>query len=463
MKRNLRFYFALLFARLTALAVRLAGRQGTSMPGSWAIILCPDFLGRMPKPKTIIGVTGTNGKTSTANLITDILEENGVSCFSNRFGSNVNTGIVSALLQNSRFWGQPKHDVAVLEIDERSAPRIFPYLQPDMLVCTNLCRDAMDRNAHIDFLVGLLNGNIGDGVKLIVNGDDLITAHLKPGNSRVTFGIAELPADSEARPNLVRDIIVCPECGEKLEYGFLRYNHIGRARCPGCGWGSPEHIDYEITAVEGETMCVTVQTPAGEEVYRLPGRGITDLYNILAAIALLREFGLSCQEVAGSMKAAELVKSRYRTEKAGGWEIIMQLAKGQSPIASSRVFDSIAGQGEDCAVILLNYDHHDQEHSTENIAWIYEADYEFLRADCVKQIVAGGNRCYDYALRARIAGIPAERIDCALKPENVVKLVHLNVVRRIYILYAVYTQWKAEEIKDLLVRRILAAEKGETA
>ena len=73
MKRSPRFYFALLFAKATARVMKLIGRKGTSMPGSWAIILCPDFLGRMPRPKTIIGITGTNGKTTVSNLVEDIL------------------------------------------------------------------------------------------------------------------------------------------------------------------------------------------------------------------------------------------------------------------------------------------------------------------------------------------------------------------------------------------------------
>ena len=74
MKRSPRFYFALLFAKATAKVMKLIGRKGTSMPGSWAIILCPDFLGRMPRPKYIIGITGTNGKTTTTALVGEIMK-----------------------------------------------------------------------------------------------------------------------------------------------------------------------------------------------------------------------------------------------------------------------------------------------------------------------------------------------------------------------------------------------------
>ena len=80
-----------------------------------------------------------------------------------------------------------------------------------------------------------------------------------------------------------------------------------------------------------------------------------------------------------------------------------------------------------------------------------------MNVDCVKQIVAGGNRCYDYKIRALLAGIPEERIDCAVKPEEVVKLVDIENVDKIYILFAVYTRPKALEIREHLMRRI---EKG---
>ena len=108
MKRNLRFYFALFFAKGTALVLKLIGRKGTSMPGSWAIILCPDFLGRMPRPQRVIGITGTNGKTTVANLVEDALAHCGYDFVCNRSGTNVATGVASSLIANSTFFGKPK-------------------------------------------------------------------------------------------------------------------------------------------------------------------------------------------------------------------------------------------------------------------------------------------------------------------------------------------------------------------
>ena len=92
--------------------------------------------------------------------------------------------------------------------------------------------------------------------------------------------------------------------------------------------------------------------------------------------------------------------------------------------------------------------------SSENMAWIYEADYEFLNDDCVKQVVAGGKRCYDYKMRALLAGIPEERIACALHPEGVVDLIDVDAVDKIFILFAVYTRPKALEVRENLMERL---------
>lgn len=453
---KVRFYVTISIVKIATKILKILGRNATHLPGWMANKLCPDFLGHLEKPETLVYVMGTNGKTTVSNLTAKVLKENGYEYINNSSGSNVSEGLISALLSKSSFFGKARCKLAVLEVDERYAPHIFPYMQPDIFVCTNLCRDALDRNANVDFIVDILNDNISEHTKMILNGDDLIVSHLKPENERVYFGIEELPRDGKARPNIVRDIIVCPECDTKLEYDFLRYNHVGRAHCPNCDYGSPA-VDYDVISVDDKKMEFVMRTPEGEETYHLLGENITDMYNEVTAITLLHRLGLSYAQISESMSKMKPVTSRYDVKKVAGKEVIMCLAKGQSPIASSRVFEFITEQGGRSAVVLLNYDYHDQMHSSENMAWIYEADYEFLNNDCVKQIVAGGNRCYDYKVRALLAGIPEERIECAVKPEEVVKLVDFENVDKIYILFAVYTRPKALEIREHLMRRI---EKG---
>ena len=49
--------------------------------------LCPDFLGMVEKPKIVIAITGTNGKTTVANLLLDCLENCGYKVINNKAGS----------------------------------------------------------------------------------------------------------------------------------------------------------------------------------------------------------------------------------------------------------------------------------------------------------------------------------------------------------------------------------------
>ena len=47
---------------------------------------------------------------------------------------------------------RPEYDLAILEIDERSAPRIYPYVKPEHIVITNLFRDSIMRHAHPGYI-----------------------------------------------------------------------------------------------------------------------------------------------------------------------------------------------------------------------------------------------------------------------------------------------------------------------
>ena len=175
------FYLAMLAGKTASALLKLLGRNASYLPGKVALTICKDFMGRLTLPKTVIGYTVTN----------------------NSLGSNVQAGVCTALLDDATFGGTIRKDVAVLEIDERSSLLIYPYIHPTYLVCNNIMRDSIKRNAHTDFISFILNKAIPADTKLILNADDIICAHLAPQcQDRTYFGISADAPESDALPFL---------------------------------------------------------------------------------------------------------------------------------------------------------------------------------------------------------------------------------------------------------------------
>lgn len=453
MKKNLRFYIVLYLAKIARIALKIIRRDATYFPGKLAVTLCPDFLGRIDKPKTIIGVTGTNGKTTVCNMIEDCLKENGYDFIDNHLGSNVNSGIASTLIQGANLKGKQKKDLAVFEIDERSAVKVYPYITPTYLVCTNLFRDSLKRNAHTEFISNILTENIPKETKLVLNGDDLIVSNLSPENERVYFGINRIENDTDNCENIVRDIAVCPKCDSKLEYDFVRYNHIGRAHCINCDFKSPK-IDYEVTNIDLENMQMVVKSNNKEEKYDLINNNIINIYNMLATISVLKEIGLKKEQINSVLKKQKIVDTRYSKEKVNGVEIITQLAKGMNPIACSRAFDYVRKEKGNKAVFVLLDDLHEAANSSENIAWHYDTDYEFLNSDSIKQILTAGARYLDTYVRLQMADIPKEKIVYQRDEISLVDKLNLEGIDKVFILHDLYSIDLKNQIKKKVEEKI---------
>ena len=100
---RLRYMFAFLAAKLSVIALKLTHHKGTNYPGKLALKLAPDFLRYAPRPKHIIAVTGTNGKTSTVEMIAAILRAGGKKVVYNAEGSNQVEGVPTLVLTNASF------------------------------------------------------------------------------------------------------------------------------------------------------------------------------------------------------------------------------------------------------------------------------------------------------------------------------------------------------------------------
>ncbi|MDR0837103.1 MAG: MurT ligase domain-containing protein [Propionibacteriaceae bacterium] len=445
------FFIALWVSKAVGLLLRLLGKNATQLPGRIAIIICPTFLTRLRKPAHIIAVTGTNGKTTTANMITDALVLLRHQVTSNAFGSNLNHGVASALLRDATLFGAARRDYGVFEVDEISVGKVLGPVHADVVVVTNLFRDSIYRNAHPGYIAGFLDAGLPDDATLVLNGDDILVSGLRPSASkRVFFSVSPLPGEPPSPPNLVIDARTCPRCDAELVFDFRRYHHIGRVHCPVCGYHSPS-ADYLVTDASAGQL--TLETYGIQSRYPLVDAGVTSIYNEVAVIAGLRELGLKSEDLARALARVHVTDNRLEVIQAGGKRIVLQAAKG-TPVAASRVFaDVSAGPGRKAVITFLD-DAHDAADSTENITWLYDADFELLVDPSIAQVVVGGKRHLDFALRLDLAGLPAERLVSVLDPKTTADLIELSDIDTIYVLYDLFNGSTAHVIGQRLKERL---------
>ncbi|MBO7719529.1 MAG: hypothetical protein J6S29_05185 [Methanosphaera sp.] len=131
---------SLRMGKMALFLLRLFNKNGTALPGKVALTIDDSFLDVINnKCDRIILITGTNGKTTTNNLINHILSDYTV--LSNLRGANMRQGIASTYIRNTR----EKYDYGVFEVDEGSLDYISSFLKPDYIILTNFFRDQLDR------------------------------------------------------------------------------------------------------------------------------------------------------------------------------------------------------------------------------------------------------------------------------------------------------------------------------
>ena len=144
-----------LIAKLIRLFVLIFKKgSGYSLPGYILLKLNPNILSstRIKFKKGLILISGTNGKTTTAKLITHVLKSNGLKVTHNDTGSNLLRGIVSTVFMNTSLLGGFDSDVGVFEVDEFALPVLLNYFKPNVLVLLNLSRDQLDRYGEVDII-----------------------------------------------------------------------------------------------------------------------------------------------------------------------------------------------------------------------------------------------------------------------------------------------------------------------
>src|SRR5574344_1550316 len=213
--------------------------SGTSFVGLIVLKICPKFLKYCSDyvKKDIIAVTGTNGKTTTAGLVSCIFFFGGQKVVHNEKGANMLTGIANVLAL--KLAPCRRYDYFVLESDEAYLTRMYDYLPSNVLLVTNLFRDQLDRYGELDTTAKKIQSAIdkNKNVKLFLNADDPMVANLgSEVKNRVFFGFDKIEIVSNPlSSNAPVEAVNCPICGEALKYNERFFAQQGHYYCD-CGY-----------------------------------------------------------------------------------------------------------------------------------------------------------------------------------------------------------------------------------
>ena len=400
--------------KLTRLGLQLTGRGGTALPGLVALTIDPDFIGAVASELAhgVVLVSGTNGKTTTARMLSDIVRATGWGPIHNRSGSNLERGIAGALLTENDWRGVLRGDIGMFEVDEASLPRVLGRISPRVVLVTNLFRDQLDRYFEIDQLarrIGDAVAKLDPRVILVLNADDPIVAWLGQRHSGpvLYFGLDD-PDVGGLVPQAISDATRCPRCRQPLRYQRVVLAHEGDWSCPSCGLTRPERdvsaTRVVLTPLSSEIQLRTAVASAFDPV-RVPIAGLYNAYNALAALAVARALDIVLPTAALAIANFRPAFGRLEQVAVDGRELRLILVK--NPAGFNAAIGALLESGRRSRLLAaLN----DRDADGRDVSWIWDADFETL-APTVEHAVATGIRSRDLANRLKYAGVARDRIE----------------------------------------------------
>ena len=166
-------------------------------------------------PCKVIGVTGSDGKTTTTSLINEILSNAGYKTF---LGGNIGTPLFTKLLE------MKPEDIVVLELS--SFQLMGMEASPDIAVITNITPNHLnihkDYEEYIDSKKNIFKYQDENGI-LVLNYDNEITRKCKEeANGKVIFFSGKQKLDN----GFIVDDKVIKECEDKIRKHILNTNEV---------------------------------------------------------------------------------------------------------------------------------------------------------------------------------------------------------------------------------------------
>ncbi len=420
---------AVVLCKLLAFAGGLVGK-GTSLPGKVVLKIFPDILRRIKLPQTVVAVTGSNGKTSTVEMIANVIEQSGKKVAWNKEGSNQIEGVTTLLLRNCSLSGRVRADAVVLESDERYAKRTFSYFTPTHFAVVNLYRDQLTRNGHPEWVYRSIADAISPDVKLILNADDPLVSLFGKGRAdTVYFGMDKNAYSSDECGGIYNDGKYCPCCDSVMNYEYYHFGHIGRFRCENCGYGDTKR-DFSVTQLDLENKTLTVN---GEHKVTLAFDGRYNVYNICAAFAVCSLAGVEESVIAQCLSDFVMKNGRVVQFEAGENKGVLLTSKHENSVSYNQSIEYVVRRKKKTNVFFI-VDEISRKYFTGETGWLWDIDFEMLKNSTAENIYLCGTYANDLALRFSLTDIEPERVKYTPDLEDMKKALYEPTDNEIFVI-----------------------------
>ena len=406
----MKFRFALLAAKFTAWAINIVAKgRGTNLPGKIALKFDPDFISHIKglDPDKTIFVTGTNGKSTTTNLMAHVFKKAGFRVAVNLEGANLIGGVVVSLLKNCSLSGQLNADVVLMETDERFLPIIHKQLPAKHLCVTNVQKDQVQRNGEPEIIRRKILSVINEDMTVYVNGDEPNALSLGEKAGRcVKYGVDRNKSSFDKKGDFFSVTAPCPICHEAIVYDHYNIDNIGSFHCPSCGFGAAAN-DYLATDIDFDAKTFHV----GDKVYDFKYSTPYFLYCYIAALTVASEFGASSDVISEAFADFALQGGRMETVKVGTKEIKYLRMKQENPETVQSALNVIADDPTP-KIFLLGLDELvDFDPHYTNTFYTFDCDFRRLIASGIERCICfSGTVAYDAGLRMLYDGFAEEKL-----------------------------------------------------
>jgi UDP-N-acetylmuramyl tripeptide synthase len=342
--------------------------------------LAPRFLEHAVRalPLGVVLVSGSNGKSTTTNMLVGILRAHGISLFTNPSGGNIPQGVASSLLASVSPTGRLREDLAVLEVDEGYGPELAARLKPSSVLLINIQIDQLNRYHEPDRVYVMLR-------KIAEAARDRVVLNASDENLRA------MGDELSAAGRVVDYYSVSTEVLAESPHGLASATRVG---------DPARRKVTSLARVESvASSTATISAGADQADFTLPARGIHYAADAAGAIAMARALlgdRFSLDSAAAAFSRLETVYGRGETLDARGEPIEVIMMKNPPSLQMNLdALDRIPQQ------ILMAVDE-----GTPDPSWIYDTDLRMI--DHVD--VLTGSKAWQIATRLAYAEIPVERV-----------------------------------------------------